>query len=233
MGLVLRPSAARGHAELDWLDSRHSFSFAHYYDPSHMGFRSLRVINDDVVRRASGFPMHGHSDMEIFTYVVRGSLAHRDTTGGTGVLSRGDVQAMTAGTGVRHSEYNTSPVEDLRLLQIWLVPDRAGYAPAYRDAHFDDAAKRNVLRLVAAPRETEGALHINQDARIHASLLEAGKVVSHRLGDGRGAWIQVVDGDLLVNGQALTGGDGAAIEEVADIEIQAKTDAEFLLFDLA
>jgi hypothetical protein len=232
MTLALRPAAERGHANFGWLDSHHSFSFANYYDPRHMGFRDLRVINDDTVSADGGFDTHGHRDMEIISYVVRGALAHRDTTGGDGVLKRGDVQAMSAGTGVRHSEFNGSGEEDVRFLQIWVLPERDGLAPAYRQAHFADAAKRDVLRLIVAPGGPDGALHINQDVRVYASLLSPGASVSHELAPGRGAWVQVVSGDILVNGKALTSGDGLAVEDVAKLDIAARAETEFLLFDL-
>ncbi|HVR68756.1 MAG TPA: pirin family protein [Verrucomicrobiae bacterium] len=232
MTLALRPAAARGHANFGWLDSHHTFSFANYHDPRHMGFRQLRVINDDTVSPDGGFDTHGHRDMEIISYVVRGALAHRDTTGGDGVLQRGDVQAMSAGTGVRHSEFNGSGEEDVRFLQIWVLPERDGLKPAYRQAQFSDEAKRNQLRLIVAPGGPEGSLHINQDVRVYASLLDGGASVSHQLAAGRGAWVQVVDGDIEVNGKTLTSGDGLAIEDVERLDIAARGKAEFLLFDL-
>ncbi len=233
MSILHRPSEQRGRETLDWLDSRHSFSFAHYYDPAHMGFRSLRVINDDTVAPGAGFPTHGHRDMEIISYVVQGALAHRDTTGGDGVVRRGDVQAMSAGTGVRHSEFNDSDKEPVRFLQIWILPTQQGLPAAYRQAHVADVAKRNALRLIVAPSGEDGALGINQDARIYASLLEAGKVLEHRLARGRGAWVQVVDGVVEVNGIQLKTGDGLKLEEVDTIAIRGVTASEFLLFDLA
>jgi redox-sensitive bicupin YhaK (pirin superfamily) len=228
-----RPSEARGREDLGWLDSRHSFSFGHYYDPRHMGFRSLRVINDDTVAPGGGFPAHGHRDMEIISYVVQGGLAHRDSTGGEGVLMRGDVQAMSAGTGVRHSEFNASNDEGVRFLQIWIIPEHQGLPAAYRQAHVRDEDKRNTLHLIVAPGAADGALGINQDARIYASLLEAGKSVAHRIEASRGAWVQVVDGTLDVNGTTLRTGDGIAIEDVDRLAITAVSDSEFLLFDLA
>lgn len=233
MSLMLRPSAARGRETLDWLDSRHSFSFAHYYDPAHMGFRALRVINDDTVAPGAGFPTHGHRDMEIISYVVRGALAHKDTIGGEGVLRRGDVQAMSAGTGVRHSEFNASATEGVRFLQIWVLPRAEGLPAAYRQANVPDSAKRNKLRLLVAPGAAEGALDINQDVRVFASLLDNGASLSHPLAPGRGAWVQVVEGEIEVNGRRLASGDGAALEEVDRIDIAARAASEFLLFDLA
>ena len=233
MTLALRPAAERGHANFGWLDSHHTFSFANYHDPRHMGFRDLRVINDDTVSPDGGFDTHGHRDMEIISYVVRGALAHRDTTGSDGVLKRGDVQAMSAGTGVRHSEFNGSGKEDVRFLQIWVLPERDGLPAAYRQANFTDEAKRNRLRLIVAPGGPDGALHINQDVRVYASLLSPGASVSHELVPGRGAWVQVVDGSIDVNGKTLSAGDGLAIEDVTRLEIAARTESEFLLFDLA
>lgn len=232
MTIMHRPSAARGRESLDWLDSRHSFSFGHYYDPKHMGFRSLRVINDDTVAPGGGFPTHGHRDMEIVSYVVQGGLAHRDSTGGDGVVKRGDVQAMSAGTGVRHSEFNDSNEEPVHFLQIWIIPERQGLPAAYRQTHVSDDEKRNKLRLIVAPEAQDGALGINRDARIYASLLDAGKNVAHALETGRGAWVQVVDGVIDVNGTTLTAGDGIAIEDIDNIAIAGLKNSEFLLFDL-
>lgn len=232
MSIMHRPSEARGRETLDWLDSRHSFSFAHYYDPAHMGFRNLRVINDDTVAPGAGFPTHGHRDMEIISYVVQGALAHRDTTGGEGTVKRGDVQAMSAGTGVRHSEFNASDSEAVRFLQIWILPTQQGLPAAYRQAHVDDTAKRNQLRLIVAPGGKDGALGINQDASIYASLLDAGATLAHRLEPGRGAWVQVVEGRIEVNGTTLKAGDGLAIEGVETLAIAGLEASEFLLFDL-
>ena len=232
MTIMHRPSEARGRENLDWLDSRHSFSFGHYYDPKHMGFRSLRVINDDTVAPGGGFPTHGHRDMEIISYVIEGGLAHRDSTGGDGVVRRGDVQAMSAGTGVRHSEFNDSTEEPVHFLQIWIIPERQGLPAAYRQTHVSDEEKRNKLRLIVAPDAKDGALGINQDARIYASLLEAGQNVVHSLEKSRGAWVQVVDGVIDVNGTTLTTGDGIAIEDVDSVAIVGLKNSEFLLFDL-
>ena len=232
MTIMHRPSEARGRENLGWLDSRHSFSFGHYYDPKHMGFRSLRVINDDTVAPGGGFPTHGHRDMEIISYIVQGGLAHRDSTGGEGVLKRGDVQAMSAGTGVRHSEFNASNDEAVRFLQIWIIPEYQGLPAVYRQAHVSDEDKRNTLHLIVAPEAADDALGINQDARIYASLLDAGKSVAHRIETGRGAWVQVVDGELDVNGTMLRSGDGIAVEHVSSVAIVAVKNSEFLLFDL-
>ena len=232
MTFMHRPSEARGREQLDWLDSRHSFSFGHYYDPKHMGFRSLRGINDDTVAPGGGFPTHGHRDMEIISYVVQGGLAHRDSTGGDGIIRRGDVQAMSAGTGVRHSEFNAAAEEPVRFLQIWIIPDRQGLPAAYRQTHVSDDQKRKTLRLIVAPDGADGALAINQDARIYASVLDSGNSVTHTLQTGRGAWIQVVDGAIDVNGTTLMAGDGLAIEDEGSIVVAGRKPSEFLLFDL-
>ncbi len=233
MNAILRPAEERGHANHGWLDTHHSFSFAHYFDASHMGFRSLRVINDDVVKPGTGFATHGHRDMEIISYVVSGVLAHEDSTGGKGVIRRGDIQVMSAGTGIRHSEYNASRQDNVRFLQIWILPPREGLPPSYNQRTISEANKRNRLALLAGPESSGAALPIHQDARTYASLLEAGRVVSHPLQPGRGAWVQVVDGAITVNGVVMHAGDGLAIEDAAVVEIQAVSDADFLLFDLA
>ena len=233
MTLTLHPAAARGHANHGWLDTWHSFSFADYYDPDRMGYRDLRVINEDVVAAGAGFPTHGHRDMEIVTYMVDGAIAHKDSTGGEGVLRRGDVQAMSAGTGVRHSEFNPSKGERAKLLQIWVLPKTDGLAPAYRQKSFSDDSKANALKLLVSEDGREGSLAVNQDVAIFASLLEAGASVTHRLAPRRGAWVQMVDGALEVNGRALGPGDAVAIEAEARIEITALARSEFLLFDLA
>lgn len=231
MSMTLRPAAERGHANHGWLDTHHSFSFAHYYDPAHMGFRSLRVINDDIVGPGAGFPTHGHRDMEIFTYVVSGALEHRDSTGARAVLKRGGVQQMSAGTGIRHSEFNASRADDLRLLQIWILPERDGLAPGHREATVSDAEKRNVLKLIAAP-EGGDVLPIRQDARVYASVLEDGRAVSHEIAPGRGVWVQMVQGTLDADGVRLVEGDGLAIETPGPLTLTAGAGAEFLLFDL-
>ncbi len=233
MTITVRPSEARGHAEHGWLDSRHSFSFAHYYDPRYMGFRALRVINEDVIQPATGFGTHGHRDMEILTYIVEGALEHQDSTGERSQIRRGEVQRMSAGSGIRHSEFNASDQQLVKLLQIWLLPDSEGFSPSYQQKLFDAAEKRNRLCLLAARDGADGVLSIHQDALVYASLLDAGASVEHRLRPGRGAWLQVVDGAVSVNGQDLKAGDGAAIEEVPAIAIAAQTASEFLLFDLA
>ena len=228
-----RPAAERGHADHGWLDTRHTFSFANYHDPAHTGFRSLRVINDDVVRAGQGFGMHGHRDMEIVTYLVRGELEHRDSMGTGSVLKPGDVQRMSAGSGVMHSEFNHSRDEDLRLLQIWLLPTAAGIAPAYEEKHFPDREKRGRLRLIVDPEGVDGALRIHQDVRLFAAILAPGESVHHEPAPGRHAWVQVVRGRLAVGDQELAEGDGAAISDEARLEFTGLDEAEFLLFDLA
>ena len=232
MSIRLRPSQARGHASHGWLKSDHTFSFADYHDPAQMGFRALRVINEDVVQPGTGFGMHGHRDMEIISYIVQGALAHEDTTGGKGILRRGDVQYMSAGTGVRHSEFNGSQSEEVRLLQIWILPPRSGLPPSYSQETVPDAAKRNTLRLIAAPESAAGVLATHRNIRVYAGLLEIGASVAHRLESGRGAWVQVVDGAIDINGVSMADGDGAAIEGVEEIAITARGKTELLLFDL-
>ncbi|WP_337997510.1 pirin family protein [Oleispirillum naphthae] len=232
MTLTVRPARDRGHAEHGWLSSRHSFSFAHYFDPAHMGFRSLRVINDDTVAPGAGFPTHGHRDMEIVTYVVSGSLEHRDSAGNHAVLPRGGVQQMTAGSGIRHSEYNASDSEPLRLLQIWILPQRDGLTPGHTEAQVSDEAKRGRLTLIAAPGG-DGVLPLHQDARVYAAILADGETVRHAIAPGRGVWIQLVSGALRIGDVALAEGDGLAVEDAAEISIAAVGGAEFLLFDLA
>lgn len=230
MTVALRPAEDRGHADHGWLDTFHSFSFAHYYDPQHMGFRALRVINDDTVRPGTGFATHGHRDMEIISYVVKGALAHEDSTGSKSVIRRGEVQWMSAGTGVRHSEYNASRQEDVRFLQIWILPERAGLPPAYAQQSVPKSLKLNALALIAAP---DGPLPIRQDVRVYASLLDAGAAVTHRPAPGRGAWVQMVSGRATVNGIEVKAGDGLAVEDVTEMAIAATDSAELLLFDLA
>jgi quercetin 2,3-dioxygenase len=232
MTLHLRPSAQRGHANHGWLDSRHTFSFAEYVDPAQMGFRALRVINEDWVAPETGFDTHPHRDMEILTYVINGAVAHADSTGGKGVIRRGEVQAMTAGTGIRHSEVNPLADQTLHLLQIWILPEARGLTPGYAQAAFDDEAKRDRLRLIASRDGRDGSLVLHQDVAIHASILSPGRALSHDLAGGRGAWVQVVAGVLVVNGQVLAAGDGAAIEDEGSLSLSTESGAEFLMFDL-
>ncbi len=232
--LTLRPSAARGHLNFGWLDTFHTFSFGEYRDPAHMGFRALRVINQDVVSPSNGFDTHPHRDMEIVTYVLSGELSHKDSSGGRGVLRRGDVQHMTAGSGIQHSEANDSPTEPVHLLQIWLFPRAKGLTPAYDQKHWTDDAKRNTLALLASPTGDRGSLTIQQDASIFASILEPGRSLTHALAPGRHAWLQLITGSATVNGQTMHAGDGLAVSDESSLTIAASSPvaAEFLLFDL-
>lgn len=228
----IRPAEARGHVQLGWLDSRHSFSFGHYYDPDHMGFGPLRVINEDRVAPGAGFPTHGHRDMEILSYVMEGALEHRDSIGTGSVIRPGEVQRMTAGKGIRHSEYNPSGEEPVRFLQIWVEPERNGLAPSYEQKAFPEDERRNRLRLVAARDGREGALTVHQDIALYSSLLDAGEGLVHPLEAGRSAWLQLVRGSVAVNGEALTAGDGAALAAAPNVNIEGLEDAELLLFDM-
>jgi redox-sensitive bicupin YhaK (pirin superfamily) len=228
-----RPAAARGQSRRDWLDSLHTFSFADYYDPAHMGFRHLRVINEDRVQPASGFPTHAHRDMEIISYVLEGELEHRDSLGNGSIIRPGDVQRMSAGTGVTHSEYNPSRTEPVHFLQIWILPEREGLAPGYEQRAFPDEAKRGRLCLVASRGGRAGSVTVHQDVDLFAALLGPGKQVGHRLGPGRHAWVQVARGAVSLNGTALAQGDGAAVSDEPGLEIQASEPSEILLFDLA
>jgi redox-sensitive bicupin YhaK (pirin superfamily) len=231
--IQLRRTAERGHFNHGWLDTYHTFSFGDYYDPAHMGFRSLRVINDDRVQPGQGFGMHGHRDMEIVTYVLDGALAHRDSLGNGSVLRPGELQHMTAGTGVRHSEFNPSALEEVHLYQIWLLPERQGLQPSYEQKAFSEEERRGRLRLVASPTGEHGSLTIHQDARLYLSTLPAGETVAHALKPGRRAWLQVLRGQAVLNGQPLSAGDGAAVSEEEKLEIRGQDDAEIMLFDLA
>ncbi len=229
----IRRSNDRGHFDHGWLNTFHTFSFADYYDQSNMGYRSLRVINEDFVAAGKGFGTHPHRDMEIVTYIVDGALEHKDSLGTGSVIRPGEVQRMTAGTGVRHSEFNPSRDTPVHLLQIWILPERRDLEPGYEQTEFPEADRRNRLRLIASRGGDDGSVHVNQDARIFASLLDAGTTVRHELEPGRGAWVQLVRGNITVNGAQLEPGDGAAIEDEPAVEISATADAELLVFDLA
>jgi redox-sensitive bicupin YhaK (pirin superfamily) len=231
--ITRRPSDARGLADHGWLKSRHTFSFAEYHDPAHMGFRNLRVINEDRVAPGQGFGTHGHRDMEIISYVLDGELGHRDSMGTGSVIRPGDVQRMTAGTGVRHSEMNPSPETPVHFFQIWLLPERAGIAPGYEQKRFEDSEKRGRLRLVAARDGRDGAITLHADAELYAGLLAPGDRVRLDLRPGRHAWIQVARGTLTANGLPLEAGDGAAVSDESAVDITASSDAEVLVFDLA
>lgn len=231
--IVRRPAAERGHAHHGWLDTRHTFSFAGYRDPAHMGFRALRVINDDRIAAGAGFGTHPHADMEIVTWVLEGALEHRDSLGTGSVLRPGDAQRMSAGTGVAHSEFNHSPDEPLHLLQIWILPAVRGIAPGYEEKHIPIDERRGRLRLIVSPDGRDGSLRIHQDVAIHACVLAPGVDVSHALAPGRHAWLQVARGAVTLNGLDLDEGDGAAVSDEEHLAITARADAEFLLFDLA
>ena len=229
----LRKATDRGHADHGWLDTWHTFSFADYYDPEHMGFRALRVINDDVVAPGRGFGTHPHRDMEIVTYVLEGALAHEDNMGNASTIVPGEVQRMSAGTGVLHSEFNHSRTDRVHLLQIWLLPDRTGIAPSYEQTLFPDEEKRGRLRLVASPDGADGSVMIHQDARLYATLLVPGEEVSHPLAPGRHAWVHVARGKASLNGRPLEAGDGAAVSAEERLTLRGDGQAEVLLFDLA
>lgn len=230
--MTIRPSAERGVANFGWLDSRHSFSFGHYFDQRYMGHGPLRVINEDRVKPGRGFDTHGHSDMEIISYVLDGALEHQDSMGNGSVIRPGDVQRMSAGTGVRHSEYNASDSDEVHFLQIWILPEAQGAKPGYEQKAFGREDKLNQLRLVGARDGREGAVVINRDVDLYASVLESGQSVSHRIGDARKGWLQVASGRLLVNGERLEQGDGAALDGAESLAIEAVEEAEFLLFDM-
>lgn len=231
--ITIRKSEDRGHADFGWLDSRHTFSFGEYHDPRHMGFRTLRVINDDLIAGGQGFGTHPHRDMEIISYVVDGALEHRDSMGNGDVIRRGEVQVMTAGSGITHSEFNPEPDTRTRLLQIWIMPEARGLKPRYDQKLFPDAEKRNRLRLLVSRDGRDGSLAIHQDVLLFASLLDAGAKVERGLAPGRHAWLQVVTGGVDFNGTQLAHGDGAAISDESRLAITAATAAEILLFDLA
>lgn len=231
--LHIRHANERGHANHGWLDTWHTFSFADYYEPAQMGFRSLRVINEDRVAPGQGFGMHAHRDMEIVTIVLSGALEHRDSLGNGEVLRPGELQRMSAGTGIRHSEFNPSASEPVHLYQIWLQPNAKGLTPSYEQKAFDTAGQGNRLRLVASPDGRDGALTIHQDAELYLAALGEGTRVAHPLRPGRAAWLQVLRGSVTVNGAALHTSDGVAISAESTLTIEAASAAEILLFDLA
>jgi len=230
--ITIRRADDRGEANFGWLDSRHSFSFGRYYDPEHVGYRSLRVINEDKVEPGAGFGTHPHKDMEILSYVLAGGLEHKDSLGTGSVIRPGDVQRMTAGSGVTHSEFNESKTDPVHFLQIWLLPDLKGLEPGYEQRSFD-TARRGALALVASRDGRDGSLTVHQDADVYASVLEPDETVSLTLRDGRGAWVQVARGSIDLNGERLTAGDGAAVEDVSAVSVRAESAAEVLVFDLA
>jgi redox-sensitive bicupin YhaK (pirin superfamily) len=234
--MLIRRANERGFADHGWLKSFHTFSFADYYAPAHMGFRALRVINEDRVQGGKGFGTHPHRDMEIISYVLSGALQHKDSMGTGSVIRPGDVQRMSAGTGVTHSEFNASPSELVHFLQIWILPDQRGHAPSYEQKHFTEADRQNQLRLVASSDGHEGSLTIHQDARLFAGLLEPEKSVSHDLKAGRYGWLHVARGKVTVDGQSLGAGDAGAFESGGSdskISVIASEPSELLFFDLA
>ena len=230
--ISLRKSEHRGYADHGWLQSFHSFSFAEYHDPAHMGFGPLRVINEDRIAPDSGFGTHGHRDMEIISYVLDGELAHRDSMGNGSVIRPGDVQRMSAGRGVRHSEYNPAADRATHFLQIWIEPNVTGITPGYEEKRFADADKRDRLRLIASSNGAEGSVSIHQDARLYASRLTAGRQLDYIIVDGRLGYLHLVRGAVTVNGEPMRTGDAAKISELAEISIAGSDDSELLLFDL-
>jgi quercetin 2,3-dioxygenase len=231
--MLIRRAGERGYADHGWLRSFHTFSFADYYAPAHMGFRSLRVINEDRVEGGKGFGTHPHRDMEIISYVLSGALQHKDSMGTGSVIKPGDVQRMSAGTGVTHSEFNASPTELVHFLQIWILPDARGHAPSYEQKHFTEAERQGKLRLVASKDGADGSLTLHQDARLYAGLLAPGDSVSHSFGAQRYGWLHVARGKVVVAGQELAAGDAAAFEQPGEISIVSHEPSEVLLFDLA
>ncbi len=231
--ITIRRSEERGHAEHGWLDSRHTFSFADYHDPDFMGFRALRVINEDRVAPGQGFGTHGHSDMEIISYVLEGALEHQDSMGTGSVIRPGEVQKMSAGTGVRHSEFNPSRTDTVHFYQIWLIPDRRGVRPDYQQKAFPVEDRIGTLQLVASPDGRDGSMTLHQDARLYAGRVDPKPDIVHPLATGRFAWVQVARGVIVLNGQELREGDGAAVSGEKELMITARTPSEVLVFDLA
>jgi redox-sensitive bicupin YhaK (pirin superfamily) len=231
--ITLRRSQERGGGDYGWLNTKHTFSFSDYWDPRWMGFRSLRVINEDYVAPASGFPIHPHNDMEIITYVLEGQLEHKDSLGTGSVILPGDGQRMTAGRGIRHSEYNPSRSEQVHLYQIWILPEKKALEPSYEQKSFPTEEKQGKLRLIASPDAKDGSVKINQDARLFVTLLKPGEEIAHTFAKGRHGWLQVAKGGIELNGQKLEQGDGAAISDEQKLTIKGTKDSEILLFDLA
>ena len=231
--IQIRPSAERGGGNHGWLNTKHTFSFADYWDPKWMGFRSLRVINEDRVAPNTGFPAHPHRDMEIITYVLEGKLEHKDSLGTGSVILPGDGQSMSAGSGIRHSEFNPSTTEPVHFLQIWIQPEKAALPPSYEQKSFPEPEKRGKLRLIASRHANNGSVKINQDAKLYVTLLKPGEEVGHDLATGRYGWLQVARGAVELNGKKLNQGDGAAISDEKQVTIKGAEDAEVQLFDLA
>jgi quercetin 2,3-dioxygenase len=231
--ITRRPAEERGVSNFGWLDSRHTFSFGGYHDPAHMGFRALRVINDDRVTGGAGFGRHPHRDMEIFSYVLDGALSHKDSLGNGAESRAGDVQKMSAGTGILHSEFNPSATEPARFLQIWILPERTGLTPSYEQQTFGPEAKQGRLALIGSRDGREGSIKFHQDVDVYASILAGGARVVHTLRPGRGAWVQLARGTAALNGVELREGDGASVEAEPELAIRADSEAEILLIDLA
>jgi redox-sensitive bicupin YhaK (pirin superfamily) len=232
--IAIRRANERGHFNHGWLDTFHTFSFGDYFDPNYTQFRALRVMNEDRVDGGQGFGMHGHRDMEIITYVLEGALQHRDNLGGSGsILKAGELQRMTAGSGILHSEFNPSATEAVHLYQIWILPERRGLTPGYEQKTFSVAERHNRWQLVAAPASVDGLLKINQDARVYLANLDGGEQLGRRIEAGRHAWLQVLRGELVLNGQSLSAGAGAAVSDEREITVSAVQGAEVMLFDLA
>ncbi|HWK53438.1 MAG TPA: pirin family protein [Hyphomicrobiales bacterium] len=230
--VTIRAAQQRGKANLGWLDSSHTFSFGHYYDPAQMGFGPLRVINEDRVKPGAGFDTHGHRDMEILSYVVDGELAHKDSTGTGSVIRRGDIQRMSAGKGILHSEFNNSQEAPVHFLQIWILPEQGGLPPGYEQKQLDPQRTANQLTPIATPQGGEHAVRIHQDVTLYLGELDGGRTLSYPVTADRGLWLQVVQGELSVNGHSLHAGDGAKITDESEMRVDADSDAEFLLFDL-
>lgn len=230
--ITLYDRMARGHTKAGWLDSRHAFSFGSYFDPMRTGFRSLRVMNEDRVIPGAGFPKHSHKDMEIITYVLAGALEHKDSLGNGSVIRPGDVQRLSAGTGISHSEFNASSVDPVHFLQVWILPTRNGLTPGYEQQHFPGTEKRDRLRLVGDPDGKDRAITIHQDVRLYAACLNAGHIIEHVLAPNRGAWVQLARGAATLNGHAMKEGDGAALDDENIVRVAAQADCEMLLFDL-
>jgi quercetin 2,3-dioxygenase len=230
--ITIRDHTARGASRLGWLDSRHTFSFAEYHDPKNMGFRSLRVINDDRVSPGAGFPSHSHRDMDIISYVLEGALAHKDSLGNGTVIRPGEVQRMSAGSGIVHSEFNPSKLDPVHFLQIWIIPERRGMPPSYEQKDFRVQEPRATLQLVAADGGRDGALMLHEDAQMYAGTLAAGARLVHKVAPGRGVWVHVARGNAALNGTEMKDGDGAAVEDETAVTLEAHTASEILLFDL-
>ncbi len=231
--ITLRPAQARGTANFGWLDSRHTFSFGQYYDPAHMGFADLRVINEDKVTAGQGFPTHGHRDMEIVSYVLDGALEHKDSIGTGSVIRPGDLQRMSAGTGIMHSEYNASQADPVHFLQIWIMPNQKGLEPGYEQTHFTREDKLNQLRLIGSQDGRNGSVTIHQDVSLYATVLDTNASVSHSIQPGRTVWVQVARGAVTLNGESMTAGDGAAVANEAELTLTGTADnTEVLVFDM-